>query len=105
MRKPLTLLLRHTDGSAAASGGLRMLTTDAEAPVVTETTMSADLLEALEVVTELGVDTVGEHLAVFAVDDIALPVQEPAGDLVCAVSECNNAYVSGATYTAEGSGE
>lgn len=81
-----------------------MLTTNTEAPVVTETTVSADLLEALEVVTELRVDTVGEHLAVLAVDDIALPVQEPAGDLVCAVSEGNSAYVSGATYTAEGSG-
>jgi hypothetical protein len=104
MRKPLTLLLRHTDGSAAATGGLRVLTTDAEAPVVTETTVSADLLEALEVVTELGVDTVGEHLAVFAVDDIALPVQEPAGDLVCAKLEGDHGCSSGATYTAEGSG-
>lgn len=59
-----------------------MLTTDAQAPVVTETTVSADLLEALEVVTELGVDAVGEDLAVLAVDDVALPVEEPAGDLV-----------------------
>lgn len=59
-----------------------MLTTDTEAPVVTETTVSADLLQALEVVTELGGDTVGEDLAVLAIDDIALPVEEPAGDLV-----------------------
>ena len=64
-----------------------MLTTDTEAPVVTETTVSADLLQALEIVTELAVDTVGEYLAVLAIDDIALPVEEPAGDLVCAMSE------------------
>jgi hypothetical protein len=49
---------------------------------VAETTVSADLLEALEVVTELGVDTVGEDLAVLAIDNVALPVEEPAGDLV-----------------------
>ena len=59
-----------------------MLTTDAEAPVVTETTVSADLLEALEVLTELGVDAVGEDLGVLAVDNVALPVEEPGGDLV-----------------------
>jgi hypothetical protein len=59
-----------------------VLTTDAEAPVVTETTVSADLLQALEIVTELAVDTVGEGLAVLAIDDIALPVEEPGGDLV-----------------------
>lgn len=59
-----------------------MLTTDAEAPVVTETTVSADLLEALEVLTELGVNTVGEDLSVLAVDNVALPVEEPSGDLV-----------------------
>jgi hypothetical protein len=59
-----------------------VLTTDAEAPVVTETTVSADLLEALEVVTELGVDTVSEDLSVLAVDNVALPVEEPGGDLV-----------------------
>ena len=86
MRKPLTLLLGDTDGSAATSGGLGVLTTDTEAPVVTETTMSADLLQALKIVTELRGDTVGEDLTVLAIDDIALPVEEPAGDLVCEVS-------------------
>lgn len=77
-----TLLLGDTDGAAAAAGGLGMLTTDAEAPVVTETAMGADLLEALEIVAELGGDAVGEDLAVLAVDDVALSVEEPRGDLV-----------------------
>lgn len=49
---------------------------------MTETTVSADLLQALEIVTELGVDTVGEDLAVLAIDDVALSVEEPGGDLV-----------------------
>jgi hypothetical protein len=59
-----------------------VLSTDTEAPVVTKTTVSADLLQALEVITELGVDTVGEDLAVLAIDNVALPVEEPGGDLV-----------------------
>lgn len=48
-----------------------------------ETAVGANLLEALEIVTELGVDAVGEDLGVLAVDDVALPVEEPGGDLVC----------------------
>jgi hypothetical protein len=49
---------------------------------VTKTTMSTDLLQALEIVTKLGVDTVGENLGVLAIDDIALTIEEPGGDLV-----------------------
>ena len=44
--------------------------------------MSTDLLQALEIVTELRVDTVGENLRVFAIDDIALTIEEPGGNLV-----------------------
>ena len=59
-----------------------MLTTDTETPVVSETTVGADLLEALEILTELGVDTVGKNVRVLAIDDIALSVDEPRGNLV-----------------------
>jgi len=82
-RKRLTtLLLGDTDGPAAAAGGLGVLTTDTQAPVVAETTVGADLLEALEIVTELRIDTVGKDLVVLAVDNVALSVEEPGGDLV-----------------------
>jgi hypothetical protein len=77
-----TLLLGDTDGPATATGGLGVLTTDTETPVVSETTVGADLLEALEILTELGVDTVGEDVGVLAIDDIALSVDEPGRDLV-----------------------
>lgn len=77
-----TLLLRHTDGPATTPGRLGVLATDAEAPEVTQTTVSPDLLQALEVITQLRVDAVGEDLAVLAVDDVALSVEEPTGDLV-----------------------
>lgn len=49
---------------------------------MSETSVGADLLEALEVLTELAVDTVGQDLEVLAVDNVALPVEEPGGDLV-----------------------
>lgn len=49
--------------------------------MVTETTVRADLLEALEVVTELLVDLVREDVGVLAVDEVTLPVKEPRGDL------------------------
>lgn len=59
-----------------------MLTTHTDAPEVTETTMGADFLQALQIVTELRVDTVGKDLVVFAVHNILLPVQEPCWDFV-----------------------
>lgn len=59
-----------------------MLSTDTESPVVAETAVGANLLEALKIVTELGIDAVGEDLVVLAVNDIALSVEEPRWDLV-----------------------
>ena len=44
--------------------------------------MSTDLLQALEIVTKLGIDTVGENLGVLAINDIALAIEKPGGDLV-----------------------
>jgi len=49
---------------------------------VSETSVRTNLLQSLEIVTELGVDTVGEDLEVLAVDNVALSVQEPGWDLV-----------------------
>ena len=82
LRNHLVLLLADTDGPATTTSGLGVLTTDAEAPVVTKTSVGADLLQSLEIITELGVDAVGEDLEVLAVNDIALSVEEPGGDLV-----------------------
>ena len=65
-----------------------MLTTDTEAPEVAQTTVSADLLHTLQVVTEFAVDAVGQNLHILAVHDIALPIEEPPGYLVlCGVLE------------------
>lgn len=72
-----TLLLGHTDGPAATAGRLGVLTTHTETPVVTKTAVSPDLLQALQVITELRVDTVGEDLNVLAIDNVAPAVEEP----------------------------
>ena len=51
-----------------------------------KTTVRTDLLQPLEVVTELGVDGVGQNLAVLAIDDILLSVKEPSRDFeLCGV--------------------
>lgn len=44
--------------------------------------MSTDLLQAFKILTKLGVDTVGQNLRVFAINNIALTVEEPGWDLV-----------------------
>ena len=46
-----------------------------------QTTVRTNLLQPLKIITELGVNTVGKNLRVLAVHDVALPVQEPGGDL------------------------
>ncbi len=76
------LLLRHTNGAASPARRLGVLPTHAQAPVVPQTAVRADLLQPLQVVAQLAVDAVRQDLAVFAVDNVALPVEEPRGDLV-----------------------
>ena len=61
---------------------LGVLSTDTESVVMPQTSVALDLLQALEILTELGVDTVSKDLGVLAIDDVALPVKEPSWDLV-----------------------
>jgi len=79
--KHLTTLLRHTNGLSATTSSLGVLTTDTNTPEMSETPVAADLLQPLEIVPEFGVDIVGQYLAVLAIDDILLSVQEPKWDL------------------------
>ena len=51
---------------------------------MTQATMSTDLLQTLQVLTDLVVQDVGHHLVGLAVLDVPLPVKEPVGDLVLA---------------------
>jgi hypothetical protein len=58
-----------------------VLPANTNAPEVTETTMRANLLQALQIVAHLRVDAVRQDLAALAIDNVPLPVQEPCGDL------------------------
>ena len=59
-----------------------MLTPHPQAPVMPQTPMRTDLLQALQILTQLAVHSVGQYLRVLAVYDIALSVEEPGGNLV-----------------------
>lgn len=58
-----------------------MLTTGTELPVVTQTTVGTDLLQALQVITQLSLDVVRQNLRVLAGGEVLLPVKEPGGNL------------------------
>ena len=49
---------------------------------MSQTSVSSDLLESLQVLSELGVDTVGDELSPVAFTDISLSVEEPLGNVV-----------------------
>jgi len=61
-----SLLLGDTDSLASATSGLGVLTADTDTPVVAETTVSADLLQAFQILTELVVQEVGHDLSSLA---------------------------------------
>lgn len=44
--------------------------------------MSADLLQSLQIVTQLAVHAVGQDLAVLAIHNIALTIEEPGRNFV-----------------------
>ena len=49
---------------------------------MSETSVASDLLHSLEIVSELGVQTVGDKLTPVAVSDVSLSVKEPLGNVV-----------------------
>lgn len=75
----LLLLVGHSATAATRRTGV--LATSTEVPVVTETTVDAHLLHALEILTQLGLNAVREQLSVLAGGEVLLPVKEPVGDL------------------------
>lgn len=77
-------LLGDTHGAATTTSSLGVLTTDTETEGVTNTTVSADLLQAFQVFTELVVKGVGQELAVLAILAVLLTIEEPVWDLVLA---------------------
>ena len=77
-------LLGHSHSLALVSSGLGMLSSSSQAPVVSQTTVSTDLLQTLQVLSDLVVKDVRHHLVGLAVLVVPLPVQKPVRDLVLA---------------------
>ena len=59
-----------------------MLTSNTQAPEVSDTTVSSDLLQSLQVVSQLGLQVVSQVVVVLTVVDVLLTVQEPGWDFV-----------------------
>ena len=49
---------------------------------MSETSVSSDLLQSLEILSELGVEGIGDKLGPGSVSDVSLSVEEPFGDVV-----------------------
>lgn len=49
---------------------------------MSETPVSTDFLESLQILTELVVEGVGKNLRVLSVDNVTLTIEEPGGDLI-----------------------
>lgn len=49
---------------------------------MSQTTMGTNLLQALQILTQLALHAVGQHLVVLAINNIALSVEKPFWDLV-----------------------
>lgn len=59
-----------------------MLTSDLETPEVSDTSVGSDLLQSLQVVSQLRLQVVGQDVIVLTVNLVLLSVQEPSWDLV-----------------------
>lgn len=49
---------------------------------VSETSVTSDLLQSFQILSELGVKSVGDKLSPVAISSVSLSVQEPFGNVV-----------------------
>ena len=74
------LATKRANGTRPAAGGLGVLAADADAPEGAKAAVEADLLHALEVIADFGVEGVGHRLRVATVAVVLPAVEEPVGD-------------------------
>ena len=77
-----SLLFGNTESLSGTTSGLCLLTSDLYAEVMTETSVLAGLLHALQIFSESSVDHVGNKLGVSSILDTSLSVKEPLGHSV-----------------------
>jgi hypothetical protein len=76
------LLLGNTECLSSSSGRLGTLTSDLDAPVMTETSVVSHLLHALKIFSESGSNHVGNELTPCTVLNTSLSVEEPFWDTI-----------------------
>lgn len=75
--------MQHEQRSLTTTrGGLGVLTSDLQAPEVSDTSVGSDLLQSLQVISQLRLQIVGQDVVVLTVNLVLLSVQEPGWDLV-----------------------
>ena len=77
-----SLLFGDTECLAGTASGLGLLTTHLNSEIVTETSVLAGFLHALQIFSESSVDHVGNQLTVGAIFNAALSVEEPLRNAV-----------------------
>ncbi len=82
-----SLLSGDSEGSAGSSSGLGVLSSDLDSPEMSKTSVGSNLLQSFEILSELGVESVGDELGPGSVLDVSLSVQEPFGDVVICKNE------------------
>lgn len=60
-----------------SSGGLGVLAANTESPLMTKTTVGLDFSHVFEVLTQLGIEIVGDLMTVLSSSEILLIVEEP----------------------------
>jgi hypothetical protein len=81
-REHRSLLLGNSESSTGSTSGLGFLTSDLESPEMSETSVALNLFHSFQILSELGIELVGDELGPVAFSDISLSVQEPLGDVV-----------------------
>lgn len=75
------LALEDTNSAATTASCAGVLTAHLESPVVTQTTVVAHALKALQILTGAGLQGVGDQLGVLAGGEVTLTVKHPHWDL------------------------
>ena len=84
-------LLRDTYSLSSATSGLGVLTTDTKTPIVPQPTVVPDLLQSLQVISQLHVESIRHNLGILPILVILLPIQKPVRDLKLP-GVCNNGH-------------
>eukprot|EP01024_Parvocaulis_polyphysoides_P030760 TRINITY_DN27993_c0_g1_i1.p1 TRINITY_DN27993_c0_g1~~TRINITY_DN27993_c0_g1_i1.p1 ORF type:complete len:179 (+),score=21.00 TRINITY_DN27993_c0_g1_i1:97-633(+) len=73
-------LSNDTDGGTSSTSGLTVLTSALKSPEVSKTSVLSNLLHSLEILSDLGIKSVGGQLHVGTVSEVSLSVKEPHGE-------------------------